>query len=127
MLRHDVFASDHGVNSGIVIYPASSLLWCWEFSLIYPTTTSDDCDSFNVVVDGDTLVLGSGERVRPIGVNTPKKETVSLLELMVSSFAQTDALAKLLIEKGFVTEQEFLQKVSEERSTYQKMFNPTAH
>jgi hypothetical protein len=56
-----------------------------------------------------------------------EQETVSLRELMVSSFAQTDALAKLLIEKGVITEQEFLQKVSEERATYQKMFSPTAH
>ena len=48
-------------------------------------------------------------------------------ETVVSSLAQTDALAKLLIQKGVVTKQEFLQKVSEERATYQKMFNPTAH
>ena len=56
-----------------------------------------------------------------------EQETVSLRELMVSSFAQNDALAKLLIEKGVITKQEFLQKVAEERATYQKMFNPTAH
>jgi hypothetical protein len=47
-------------------------------------------------------------------------------ELLVSSLASNDALAKLLIEKGIITEQEFLQKLSEERATYQRMLNPTA-
>jgi hypothetical protein len=51
----------------------------------------------------------------------------SIEELLVSSFAQTDALAKLLIEKGIITQQEFLAKISEERATYQAMFKPTPH
>jgi hypothetical protein len=33
------------------------------------------------------------------------------------AFAQTDALAKLLIEKGLITREEFMQKISEERAT----------
>ena len=37
----------------------------------------------------------------------------------------TDALAKLLIEKGLITREEFMQKISEERATYQKLLNPT--
>jgi len=45
-------------------------------------------------------------------------------ELLVSSLAQTDALAKLLIEKGLITGEEFMQKISEERATYQKLLNP---
>jgi predicted transcriptional regulator len=53
------------------------------------------------------------------------KATVTIQELLVSSLASTDALAKLLIEKGIITEQEFSQKVSEERATYQRMLNPT--
>jgi len=55
-----------------------------------------------------------------------KGGSVSLEEVLVSSLAQTDALAKLLIEKGLITKQEFLHKVSEERATYQRMLNPTA-
>ena len=51
---------------------------------------------------------------------------VVLEELLVSSLAQTDALAKLLIEKGLITKHEFLQKVSDERATYQRMINPTS-
>jgi hypothetical protein len=46
-------------------------------------------------------------------------------ELLVSSLAQTDALAKLLIEKGVISEEEFRKKLMEERATYQKILNPT--
>ncbi len=36
-----------------------------------------------------------------------KDGTVTLEELLVSSLAQTDALTKLLIEKGLITQAEF--------------------
>jgi hypothetical protein len=55
----------------------------------------------------------------------PDKKRVTMEELLVSSLAQTDALAKLLIEKGLITREEFMQKTSEERATYQKLLNPT--
>jgi predicted transcriptional regulator len=55
-----------------------------------------------------------------------EKTPVTVQELLISSLASTDALAKLLIEKGIITEQEFSQKISEERATYQRMLNPTA-
>jgi hypothetical protein len=55
----------------------------------------------------------------------PDKRPVTLEELLVSSLAQTDALAKLQIEKGLVTREEFMQKISEERVTYRKLLNPT--
>ena len=55
----------------------------------------------------------------------PDKRPVALEELLVSSLAQTDALAKLLIEKGLITREEFMQKISEERATYQKVLKPT--
>ena len=54
-----------------------------------------------------------------------EKAPVTLEELLVSSLAQTDALSKLLIDKGIITQQEFLQKIAEERATYQRMLNPT--
>ena len=50
-----------------------------------------------------------------------KSGTVSLQELLVSSLATADALAKLLIEKGLITEAEFMQKLSAERVGYQAM------
>ena len=46
-------------------------------------------------------------------------------ELLVSSLAQTDAVAKLLIEKGVITQDEFLEKIKAERATYQAMFPKT--
>ena len=55
----------------------------------------------------------------------PGKRPITMEELLVSSLAQTDALAKLLIEKGLITRAEFMQKISEERATYQKLFDTT--
>ena len=59
--------------------------------------------------------------------NSSNQAPVTVEELLVSSLAQTDALSKLLIEKGIITQQEFLAKISEERETYQAMFKPTSH
>ena len=52
------------------------------------------------------------------------KTPITMQELLVSSLAQTDALARLLIEKGIITKHEFLQKVSDERVTHQRMLKP---
>ncbi len=46
---------------------------------------------------------------------------VTMQELIASSLAQTDALTKLLIEKGLITQDEFMQKLREERAVYQAM------
>ena len=54
-----------------------------------------------------------------------KGKPVSLEELMVSTLAMTDALTKLLIEKGIITDAEFKQKLLEERAVYQRILNPT--
>jgi hypothetical protein len=54
-----------------------------------------------------------------------KGKTVSLEELMVSTLAMVDAVTKLLIEKGVISEEEFREKLMEERATYQKILNPT--
>ena len=40
-----------------------------------------------------------------------KGKPVSLEELMLATLAQTDALTKLLIEKGVITDAEFKQKL----------------
>lgn len=50
-----------------------------------------------------------------------RQGTVSLEELVVSGLATTDALAKLLIEKGLITEAEFVARLSAERGTYQEL------
>ncbi len=54
-----------------------------------------------------------------------KDGTVSLQELLVTSLAQTDAVAKLLIEKGVITQDGFMEKIKAERATYQAMFQKT--
>ncbi len=51
-----------------------------------------------------------------------KGGTVTLQELLVTSLAQTDALCKLLIEKGLITKDEFMEQIKVERATYQAMF-----
>jgi len=57
----------------------------------------------------------------------PDKRPVTMEELLVSSLAQADALAKLLIEKGLFTREEFMRKVSEERATYQNSSIPRSN
>ena len=44
-----------------------------------------------------------------------KSGTVTIQELLITSLAQTDAVAKLLIEKGVFTQDEFLEKLKAER------------
>ncbi len=50
-----------------------------------------------------------------------KQGGVAIRELIASSLAQTDALTNLLIEKGLITEAEFMQKLSAEGAVYQAM------
>jgi mannitol/fructose-specific phosphotransferase system IIA component (Ntr-type) len=47
-----------------------------------------------------------------------KKETVTLDEFVLSSLAMTDALAKLLIAKGVITDEEFKTQLTAERANY---------
>jgi hypothetical protein len=54
----------------------------------------------------------------------PDKRPVTMQELLISSIAQTDELGKLLIEKGLITREEFMQRISEEQATYQRLLNP---
>jgi len=51
-----------------------------------------------------------------------KGGTVTMQELLVSSLATADALAKLLIEKGLITQAEFTKQLSTDRAVYQAMF-----
>ena len=47
-----------------------------------------------------------------------KTDKISMEELMVSTLAMTDALAKLLIAKGIITDEEFKTQLSTERANY---------
>ena len=51
-----------------------------------------------------------------------KQGVVTMQELIASSLAQTNALTKLLIEKGLITEAEYMKKLSAERSGDQAVF-----
>ena len=57
----------------------------------------------------------------------PDKRPITNEELLVSSLGQTDGLARLLTEKGLITREEFVQKISEERARYQKLLKPTSY
>ena len=50
-----------------------------------------------------------------------KQCMVTMQELLVSSLATADALAKLLINKGLITEAEFTKQLSTDRAVYQVM------
>ncbi len=56
-----------------------------------------------------------------MGIVDRRGTVMKLEELIIASLAQTDALSKLLIEKGLITEAEYMEKLSEERVTYQAM------
>jgi hypothetical protein len=56
---------------------------------------------------------------------TNKQQSVTLQELLVATLAQTDVLSKLLIEKGIISREEYMEKLSTERAAYQKLLNPT--
>ncbi len=56
-----------------------------------------------------------------MGIVDRRGTVIKLEELIIASLAQTDALSKLLIEKGLITEAEYMEKLSEERATYQVM------
>ncbi len=46
---------------------------------------------------------------------------VTMQELIASSLAQTDALTKLLIEKGIITKDEFMVKLTAVRVVYREV------
>ena len=50
-----------------------------------------------------------------------KQGVVTMQELLVSSLATADALTKLIIAKGVITQAEFMQKLSGERARYQAL------
>lgn len=53
-----------------------------------------------------------------------KQQSVTLQELLVTTLAQVDVLTTLLIQKGIITREEYIEKLSAERLVYQKLLNP---
>ena len=60
----------------------------------------------------------STKRIGEPMADETKSDRVTLEELMVSTLAMTDALAKLMIAKGVITEAEFKAQLSTERANY---------
>jgi hypothetical protein len=54
-------------------------------------------------------------------ITVDKQGVVTMQELLVSSLATADAQTKLLIEKGVITKDEFMQKLYAERVGYQAL------
>ena len=52
------------------------------------------------------------------------KEMVSLQELLMSQMIQLDAITQLMIEKGMITDQEFISKLNKHRRTIMKRGMP---
>jgi len=72
------------------------------------------------VVTGTFQIILLGRKEQGMAT-VDKGGTISWQELLVSSLATADALAKLLINKGLITEAEFMKKLSAERAGYQAM------
>ena len=45
-------------------------------------------------------------------------------ELMISTLTTSDVVAKVLIEKGLITEDEFFQRLWKGRLTYERLLTP---
>ncbi len=56
-----------------------------------------------------------------MGEKLDKNESVIFEELLVANTIQVDALAQLLIEKGIITNDEFLKKVKQVQLDYQSI------
>lgn len=50
---------------------------------------------------------------------------MTIPELLVTTLATSDALSKLLMEKGLIAQAELIAKISEERAVYQRILKAT--
>jgi hypothetical protein len=66
---------------------------------------------------------GHGNQMRSTMTEIDKGKTVTLEELVVSTLAMVDAVTKLLIEKGVISEAEFKEKLLKERATYRTLLH----
>lgn len=58
-------------------------------------------------------------------VDRDKQVPVTIPELLVTTLATSDALSKLLMEKGLIAQAELIAKISEERAVYQRILKAT--
>ena len=55
-----------------------------------------------------------------MGQRLKDRDLVTFKELLMANSIQVDALAQLMIEKGFITKDEFFDKLKQVRAQYQK-------
>ena len=53
------------------------------------------------------------------------KEMGTIREMLLANSFQIDALAQLMIEKGFISEQEFLEKLKKAQADFQRRVKAT--
>ncbi len=99
---------------------------CWDFAFAGRSVyfSSGGCLRCWSLQRGQERVLGlmvAGQQEATMGT-VDKQGVVTMEELLVSSLATADALAKLLINKGLITEAEFTKQLSTDRAVYQAMF-----
>ena len=52
-----------------------------------------------------------------------ESDTITLVGLIVSALATAETLAKLLIDKGLITETELIEKLNDDRAAYQEILS----
>ena len=55
----------------------------------------------------------------PMALKLDDKEIVTFKELLMANSIQVDALAQLMIRKGFITKEEFFEMLKEVQAEYQ--------
>ena len=55
-----------------------------------------------------------------MGQRLEDRDLVTFKELLMANSIQVDALAQLMIEKGFITKDEFFDKLKQVRAQYKK-------
>jgi hypothetical protein len=70
-----------------------------------------------------TILKIKDHRDKPMAQKLDDSEIVSFKELLMANSIQVDALAQLMIKKGFITKEEFFEMLKEVQAEYQRKTN----
>jgi hypothetical protein len=65
------------------------------------------------------MIISTGNFRQSMADKLDQIEAVDYREILIANSIRVDALAQLLIEKRFITEQEFFAKLKQEQSDYE--------